>query len=489
MDNKIFSYKTVLTRKYRPIKWNDIIGQNEVIIILKNAIKNSFLSQILLFFGPKGVGKNTCAKILSNELNSFSEGGYLNIFEISGFFNHPIEFIFEMIRKIFVYPKKGKYKILIINDIHLFSQESLNLLLKSIEKLPLHVLLIFCCSENNEIIDSIISHSQVYNFKKISLKEIYFFLKKISEKECIQIEKEALFLISQYGNGSISKALYTFDRLTFYEKKKISKQLVMKKLGILDIDYYFNMIDYLLNEKISKILILLNQIFKNGVSSTTFISGLTNHFRNLLLSKNTDTIFLLKYKNKTILQSYIKQSKKLSSSFLIKALMICHNMEKESILSKNSRLIIEIYLIQLVNGFYFYKWNFNRDTSELKNKKIQFLKENWKIFIQKISEKINPIYLNLLKNKIQFQIFESRIILIIPSKLENREFFLIQAYFIKYLRKKLNNPHLKFKTLTKKLNNFPKEQYNFLSKKNKYVNKLIEKLNLKFSSSISKIPI
>ncbi|WP_185881943.1 DNA polymerase III subunit delta [Blattabacterium cuenoti] len=505
--DKFFSY-IVWSIKYRPVKWNEVIGQMDITTILKNSIEKNRLSQILLFLGPRGVGKNTCARILANELNSFS-----NIFEISGFLNHSVKSIYETIHKIRSYPKNGKYNILIINDFNFIPQDSFNIILKIIEEPPSHVLFIFCTTTEKNKIFSIISRCQVYEFRHISLRDIFFYLKKIAEKERIEIDNEALFIISKNGNGSLSEALNTFEKLTFYDQKKISIELVMEKLGILDTGYYFKIIDDLLNQKISHVLILLDKIFQSGVSSINFIGGLTKHFRNLLLSKNTETLFLLKLKKKTI-QSYIQQSRKICSSFLINALKICRQMEKESIIYNNSRLTIEIYLIQLANCLCTSSSFHQKDSDESSfhqkdsdessfhqkdsdessfhqkdsddEKKVQYLQENWIKFIQKFSEKIHPTYLNSLKHEIQFHIYKNKILLVIPSQLETRNFSFIQTHFIKYFRNKLNNPHLEFKILVKEkdLENFPIEQYNSLSKKNKCVDKLIERLNLKILSSI-----
>ncbi|WP_185854854.1 DNA polymerase III subunit delta [Blattabacterium cuenoti] len=500
--DKCFSY-IVWSLKYRPVRWEDVIGQMDVTTILRNSIEKNRLSQILLFLGPRGVGKNTCARILASELDSFS-----NVFEISGFLNHSVESICETIRKIRFYPKKGKYKILIINDFNFLSQDSFNIILKILEEPPTHVLFIFCATEKNKI-NSIISRCQVYEFRFISLRDIFFYLKKIAEKERIKIDNEALFLISKNGNGSLSEALYTFEKLTFYDQRKISRELVMEKLRILDTSYYFKIIDYLLDQKISQVLILLDKIFQFGVSSINFISGLTKHFRDLLLSKNPETLLLLKLKKKTI-QFYIQQSRKIRSSFLINALRICRQMEKESLTYKNSRLTIEIYLIQLSNCLFSIQ---KKDPEEIsiqkkdpeeisiqkkdpeeisiqkkdpEEKKIQYLQKNWIKFIQKFSEKIHPTYLNSLKHEIKFHIYKNKILLVVPPQLENRNFYFIQTHFIKYFRNKLNNPHLEFKILVKEkdLENFPVEQYNLLSRKNKCVDKLIERLNLKILSSI-----
>ncbi|WP_185851615.1 AAA family ATPase [Blattabacterium cuenoti] len=472
----------VLTKKYRPLKWNDVVGQKEITVSLRRAITKSRLSQILFFFGPKGVGKNTCARLLAKELNSFSESEdqSFNLFEINGFLKHSIEDIYEIVSQIRFYPKKGKYKIFIINNTQFFSQKIFNVFFKFFEKLPSHVLFIFCDTKKNRILDSFISRCQVYEFQSISLKDIYLYLKMIAEKEEIEIEKEALFIISQYVNGSLSDAIDIFDKLIFHEheeKKIISKEFVMEKLGILDPDYYFQIIDSLLDEKTSyKVLILLDQIFKKKIHYIHFINGFTKHLKDLFLSKYPETRLLLKLRKKTTIQSYIQQSEKISSFFLRRALMICCKMENELEFSKNPRLIIEIYLIQLSNFL-----NKNFFCEKFKN----ILQENWENFLIKFSDKINPTYLNLLTKEIQFHILsKNKILLIAPSKLgTTREFFFIQTYFVKYFRKIWKNPYLEFKIMIQESENSKKEQYDFLSKKNKYVEKLIKRLNLKVSSS------
>ncbi|WP_185873885.1 hypothetical protein [Blattabacterium cuenoti] len=482
--NKNHFFSIMLTKKYQPIKWDDVVGQKDIIIILKKVIKKNYLSQISFFLGPKGVGKNTCAKIFAKELNHFSssiaeENDFFNIFEINGLLTTTKEDLFRIINKLRLYPKKGKYNICIVNDIYSFSTEFFNIIIKIIKNPPLHILFIICLQEKNKILDSIITCGKIYDFQPISLKKIYLYLKYIVKKEGIKIDNEALFFISKYVNGSIMEALSILDKFTLYEQTIISKKLIMNKLGVLDNNYYFQIVDDLFNHKISKILILIDKIFKKGINYLIFIKSLTQHFRNLLLAKDPETIFSLKFK-KNIIESYIQQAKKISIFFLIKSLKICCCMENEFKYNKfSSRLIIEIYLIQLSNNIYLYHLN-NYDKS--KNKKIQFLKENWKNFIDKFSKKINPIYLKLLINEIQFHIDTNKIFFIIPSQLENNEFFLIQTYFRKFLKKKLNNINLEFKIITKGLENSPIKKYNLLSNKNKFVDKLIEKLHLKMSS-------
>ncbi|WP_341663690.1 AAA family ATPase, partial [Blattabacterium cuenoti] len=349
---KVFS---VLSEKYKPIKWNEVIGQKDIILILKKAIQENRLSKVLFFFGPEGVGKNTCARILSNELNSFSELQYysLNRFEINGFLNNSLEHIYKIINQSRFIPKLGKYNTFIINNIHMFSQCFLNFFIRFIEEKHPHVLFIVCGTEEKKIPKLILSRCQVFEFKKISTKEIFLHLKMISEKENIEVENEALLILSKHVKGSISKAIYLFDRLILYKnsEKKISKEFLIQKLGIIDVKYYFKIVDYLLDKKIHKIFILLDKILQDKVNSYDLIIGLTKHFRNLFLYKNYETISILKLK-KEIIFSYISQSKKISYFFLMNALSICLRLKKEyEKFNQSYRLTIEIYIIQLAYLF------------------------------------------------------------------------------------------------------------------------------------------
>ncbi|WP_341652966.1 AAA family ATPase [Blattabacterium cuenoti] len=487
--NKVFS---VLSEKYKPIKWNEVIGQKDIILILKKAIQENRLSKILFFFGPEGVGKNTCAQILSNELNSFSELKYysLNRFEINGFLNNSLEHIYKIINQSRFFPKLGKYNIFIINNIHMVSQCFFNFFLRFIEEKHPHVLFIFCGTEEKKIPKLILSRCQVFEFKRISTKEIFLHLKMISEKENIEVEDEALLILSKHVKGSISKAIYLFDRLILYKnsEKKISKEFLIQKLGIIDVKYYFKMVNYLLEKKIHKIFILLDKILQNKVNSYDLIIGLTKHFRNLFLYKNYETIPILKLK-KEIIFSYISQSKKISYFFLVNALSICLRLKKEyEKFNKSYRLTIEIYLIQLA---YLFDNKKNKDSllieeekkifSDLKeDEKIQCLQKNWIKFLHKFSGKINPIHLYFLKNEIKFQIEKNKIFFVLPSKLGNYSFLLIQTHFFKYFKEKFNYPHLEFEIVKK--NSSTIEQYNLLYHKNKLIETLIERLNLKISS-------
>ncbi|WP_242673938.1 AAA family ATPase [Blattabacterium sp. DPU] len=356
----------VLSEKYKPLKWNEIIGQEDIIIILKKAIQENRLSQILFFFGPEGVGKNTCARILANELNYSSEFKDFssNRFEINGLFNISLEHIYEVINQSRFFPKMGKYNIFIINNVHMFSQYFLHVFTKFIEEKHPHILFIFCGTEEKKIPKWLLLHCQVYEFKSISTKEIFVHLKMIAEKENIEVENEALLVLSKHVKGSMSKAISLFDKLILYSEKKISKEFIIQKLGIVDIKYYFKMVDYLLDKKIYNIFILLDQIFREKIYHCDFIIGLIKHFRNLFLYKNYETIPILKFK-KEIIYSYIAQSKKISYLFLINALGICLRLKKEyEKFHRNYRLIIEIYIIQLA-----YLFDSHKNSSFIEEKK------------------------------------------------------------------------------------------------------------------------
>ncbi|WP_185869083.1 hypothetical protein [Blattabacterium cuenoti] len=497
--NKIFLKKIILAEKYKPINLNELIGQRNICISLKKAIQENRLSQVLFFLGPKGVGKNTCAYILANELNSFSELKHSNVFEINGGFHYSLKYIYKVIDQSRSFPKKGKYNIFIFKELHNFSQYFFYLFYNFIKEENPHILFIFCGIEEKIIPEFILSHSQIYEFENISVKEIFFHLKMISETENIEIENESLLIISQHVEGSLSKAIHLFDRFLSINKTKITKCLIMNKLGIIDIKYYFEIVDHILNENVNKILILLDTVFQKKIYYYNFVAGLTKHFRNLFFSKNYETISILKFK-KEIIQSYVEQSKKISSFFLIHSLNIFHRLENECRLkNQNSRLTIEINLIQLTHFFSIHKkknhknltmQTIEKDRKEFylyeENEKIQFLQKNWMIFVQKFSRKINPIYLDFLKNEIQFQIIKNKILFMIPSKLENRYFLLIQKNFEKYFKKKLSSSDLEFQVIKKEYPIKQLEQYNFLYKKNKLVETLIERLNLKISSSRTK---
>ncbi|WP_185876876.1 hypothetical protein [Blattabacterium cuenoti] len=503
---KFFYEKIALSNKYKPIKWNELIGQEKISISLKNAIENNLLSQVILFLGPKGVGKNVCAHILANELNSFydeKKDFSSNIFEINGVFNFSLKWIYKIINQSRLLPKNGKYNIFIINNLQNFNQEILNLFFHFIEEKNPHILFIFCVVEEKIVPEFILPYCQIFEFENISVKKIFFHLKMISEKENIKIENESLLILSQQAKGSLKKGINLFDKLISINGKEISKEFIINKLNIFNIKYYFEIVNHILNENISKILILLNKILHQKNNYSNFLFGLTKHFRDLFLSKNYETISILKFK-KEIIQSYINQSKKIPLFFLIHALNVCHHLENEyRFYKENFRLTIEINLIQLSYFFSINKKqnNPNNKTRKIEeinqekkfstvqeNEKIHFLKKNWIKFIQEFSEnmnteKISSIYLDFLKKETQFQIIKNEILIIIPCKLNDKIFFLIQKNFEKFFQKKLNNPNFGFKIIKKNIKESQIEKYNFLYQKNKLIETLIKRLDLKIPFS------
>ncbi|WP_185882452.1 hypothetical protein [Blattabacterium cuenoti] len=493
MIQKVCSYIR-LTKKYEPTTWENIIGQKDIVYILKHAVKKCVLSKILLFIGIKGIGKNTCAKILINELSS---SNIVHKFELNGTIKYSINYLNSIINKI--YNNVTENKCLIIQNINDVSTNFIDIIFPMFYNIPLNMLLIICANKINKIVEYIMSslYCQTYEFNPISIKDNFNHLKNISNKECIEIDNETLLSISKYGNGSLMNSMNQLDKLYFHTilKHKISKKLILNRLGILDTIYYFKIIDYLLKNKIYEFIMLLDNIIKINISSILFIKGFIKHFRMLLISKYSHLNSLLKDKNN--LKFYIQQSKMLSSLFIIDSLkMFCqiehklYDLRIQNVLYDNKHYykLIETKIL----SFFLKKKNNYYSNHESKNKNYKyfkyFLEQNWKSFIDKNSNKINPYYLNILKNEIQFYILNNKIVLIKPSIIKEKDFLVIQKYFTEKLQKKCNNQYFEFEILTKKLENFSVEEYNMLSKKNDNINQLIDRLKLKIKSPCSLPP-
>ncbi|WP_185855549.1 hypothetical protein [Blattabacterium cuenoti] len=383
--NNLF-YKNVITliEKYKPKNFNEIIGQEEVILLLKKITKKNKLSNTLVFIGPKGVGKNICAHLLSNELNYFfSSNVSYNIFEIHDFLNYTLDNILKLISHAKHIPKIGKYYVIIFNNTKLTcKQYFFHLFLKLIHKKYSHILFIFCYTKKNKIPENILSISQVYEFKKISIEKIYLHLKMISSKEKINVVNDALYLISEYVNGSISKAIYIFNNILLgYDNKEnyiITKELIMEKLGIISVEYYLKIVDFFLKKNFSEIFLLLNKVFSKNINYFKFIIGLIKHFKFLFLYKNSENISSLRI-NKEIIKCYVEQSKKISNSVFNEVICLLHNyyLKRKYILKKNPILIIEMCIIQLAHIF------LNCKNEKDKNS----LEENKNFFFRKDMEK------------------------------------------------------------------------------------------------------
>lgn len=334
--------------KYRPTDFDEVIGQRSITSTLERAIVSNRLAPSLLFCGPHGVGKTTCARILARKVNEKEGGGIdhtFNIFELDAASNNSVEDIRNLIDQLRFLPQQGSYKIYIIDEVHMLSTSAFNAFLKTLEEPPAHVIFILATTEKHKILPTILSRCQVYEFRNISVQDIYKKLRQISDIEGIKAEDEALYLIAKRADGALRDALGIFDRLVSFSGKELTVVLVRDQLGILNIDYYFKAIDFILGKDINSLLILFNEVLQEGFDGRRFMSGLTEHIRNLMVSSTNSLLDL----TKEIQKKYIQQNAIISENFLIKALLICQRAEIESKESINHRLSIEISLIQLAS--------------------------------------------------------------------------------------------------------------------------------------------
>ncbi len=355
----------VSARKYRPVSWDDVVGQDQVVTTLKNAIKSNHLAQSFLFCGPRGVGKTTCARILAKTINcenlqkdgeacnvcesckSFKENASFNIHEIDAASNNSVEDIRSLTDQVRYAPQSGKYKIYIIDEVHMLSQQAFNAFLKTLEEPPPYVKFILATTEKHKIIPTILSRCQIFDFNRIKIKDIVVQLNKICKSEGVECEEEALHLIAQKADGAMRDALSIFDRITSFSGKNISAKDVIENLNILDYEYYFKITDAFLTEDVSTCFILFDDIVNKGFDGDTFINGLAEHFRNLLVCKDESTLSLLDTSD-TVLERYQNQSAIVPASFLLSALNILNTTDVTYRSSKNKRLHVELALMKLV---------------------------------------------------------------------------------------------------------------------------------------------
>ena len=341
----------VSARKYRPQEFETVVGQSHITDTLEHAIEENQLAQALLFCGPRGVGKTTCARILARKINerdgSTSEDGFAyNIFELDAASNNSVEDIRELTDQVRFAPQVGKYKIYIIDEVHMLSSAAFNAFLKTLEEPPAHAIFILATTEKHKIMPTILSRCQIYDFKRITIEDIQIHLKKIAEKESIQYEEDALYLIAQKADGALRDALSIFDRLATFTQKNITLAKAAEVLNILDYDQYLNIVDLAHQNKISETLFAFNEIVKKGFDSHLFIAGLGNHFRDLMMAQNPQTLSLIEVGDQTKIK-FSEQSKSWNVQQLIDAIEICNHADINYKNSKNPRLTVEIALMQL----------------------------------------------------------------------------------------------------------------------------------------------
>ncbi len=343
----------VSARKYRPTQFSDVVGQHAITNTLENAIENDHLAQALLFTGPRGVGKTTCARILAKKINQDGtqnpdEDFAFNIFELDAASNNSVDDIRNLIDQIRIPPQVGNYKVYIIDEVHMLSANAFNAFLKTLEEPPNHVIFILATTEKHKIIPTILSRCQIFDFRRITVNDIKNHLAKVARLEGVNAEDDALHIIAQKADGALRDALSIFDRVVSFSGKNLTREMVTENLNVLDYIYYFKITDILLDNNIPDVLMLFNEILAKGFDGHHFIMGLATHFRDLLVSKEPVTIELLEV-GEQIKKMYLEQSEKCDRDFLIDGIALANEADLKFKTSRNQRLLIELCLMQLAS--------------------------------------------------------------------------------------------------------------------------------------------
>ena len=343
----------VSARKYRPQTFKDVVGQSAITNTLLNAIENNHLAQALLFTGPRGVGKTTCARILAKMINSDGnekedEDFAFNIFELDAASNNSVDDIRSLTDQVRIPPQVGKYKVYIIDEVHMLSQSAFNAFLKTLEEPPKHCIFILATTEKHKIIPTILSRCQIFDFKRITVKDAKEYLKYIAEQQSVDAEDDALHIIAQKADGAMRDALSIFDRVVSFSGKKLTRQAVTENLNVLDYETYFKSTDLILENKIPELLLQFNKTISKGFDGHHYIAGLASHFRDLLVCKTPETIDLLEVGDQTK-EKYQKQAQKTSQSFLLKGIELANDCDLKYKTSRNQRLLVELCLMQLAS--------------------------------------------------------------------------------------------------------------------------------------------
>ncbi|MBE7646369.1 DNA polymerase III subunit gamma/tau [Tenacibaculum finnmarkense] len=345
----------VSARKYRPQIFEDVVGQQAITNTLENAIKNDHLAQALLFTGPRGVGKTSCARILAKRINQednttvkTDEDFAFNIFELDAASNNSVDDIRNLTDQVRIPPQTGKYKVYIIDEVHMLSQAAFNAFLKTLEEPPAHAIFILATTEKHKIIPTILSRCQIFDFKRIGVLDAKEYLKTICIKENITADDDALHIIAQKADGAMRDALSIFDRVISFSGKNLTREAVTQNLNVLDYDVYFTITDLLIEQKIPQVLLAFNAVLNKGFEGHHFINGLASHFRDLLVSKDAATISLLEVGDATK-KKYFEQSKKASMQFLLPGIDKANDCDLKYRGSKNQRLLVELTLMQIAS--------------------------------------------------------------------------------------------------------------------------------------------
>lgn len=361
MDNYIVS-----ARKYRPSNFKSVVGQSHITTTLQNAIRNNQIAQAFLFCGPRGVGKTTCARILAKTINctnltqeneacnecesckSFNTNSSFNIFELDAASNNSVEDIRTLVDQVRIPPQGSHYKVYIIDEVHMLSSAAFNAFLKTLEEPPPYAKFILATTEKHKIIPTILSRCQIFDFHRILNEDITNHLEYIAKIENIEFNKQALHIIAEKSDGGLRDALSMFDQLVSFTRGNLSYENIIENLNILDYDYYFKIVDHILECDIPKTLLVFNDILDKGFEGLHFINGLASHFRNLLVCKDESTIKLLDISDE-LKNKYITQARKSNTTFILRALDFANTSSIEYKESSNRRLCIEISLLKMAN--------------------------------------------------------------------------------------------------------------------------------------------
>ena len=354
----------VLARKYRPITFDSVVGQAALTTTLKNAVKSGKLAHAYLFCGPRGVGKTTCARIFAKAINcqnptaegeacnecescqSFNEQRSLNIFELDAASNNSVEHIKTLMEQTRIPPQLGRYKVFIIDEVHMLSTAAFNAFLKTLEEPPAHVIFILATTEKHKILPTILSRCQIYDFERMTIRNTVDHLKHVAQQEGITFEEQALAVIAEKADGGMRDALSIFDQAASFCQGNITYEKVIEDLNVLDAENYFQIIDLSINNKVGDIMVLLNNVINKGFDGGLLIQGLAKHVRNVLMAKDPQTLPLLEVSDQQR-QRYQEQAKKCETRFLYQALKKMNQCDINYRQSSNKRLLVELTLIEI----------------------------------------------------------------------------------------------------------------------------------------------
>jgi DNA polymerase-3 subunit gamma/tau len=367
MDNFIVS-----ARKYRPTTFNSVVGQEHITSTLKNAIKTGQIAQSFLFCGPRGVGKTTCARIFAKALNcqhltvdfepcnecdscrAYNESASFNVYELDAASNNSVDDIRSLVEQVRIAPQGAKYKVYVIDEVHMLSSAAFNAFLKTLEEPPAYAKFILATTEKHKIIPTILSRCQVYDFKRINDNDIIKHLQYVAKSENVEAEEEALRVIAAKADGALRDALSIFDQIVSFSGGNITYKQTIENLNVLDVNNYFKMVNHLFSEEVSAALLLFDEILSNGFEAQHFIAGMAKHFRNLLVAQNPSTVRLMEASD-SIKQQYSMQAQNIDKALLLRALDLANECDFNFKSSNNKRLSVELCLMKINANYVFMK--------------------------------------------------------------------------------------------------------------------------------------